>query len=125
MQQTKHAHLTVYRATAAQNIRIRRNNYAHLIKTHVSEQSRINPIRIRPTSDMPEERVEAFNRYFSDTPRNWRKQRETIQKYLDKADIVPMDLHYLSEENKDKLKAYALSLPQRQRDKVIFVTGVE
>ena len=76
-------------------------------------------------SDMPEERVEAFNRYFSDTPRNWRKQRETIQKHLDKADIVPMDLRYLSEENKDKLKAYVLSLPQRQRDKVVFVTGVE
>ncbi|WP_267894575.1 hypothetical protein [Neisseria cinerea] len=46
-------------------------------------------------------------------------------KHLDKADIVPMDLRYLSEENKDKLKAYALSLPQRQRDKVVFVTGVE
>ena len=74
---------------------------------------------------MPKDRVEAFNRYFSDTPRNWCKQRETIQKYLDKADIVPMDLRYLSEENKDKLKAYALSLPQRQRDKVVFVTGVE
>lgn len=73
---------------------------------------------------MPKDRVEAFNRYFSDTPRNWCKQRETIQKYLDKADIVRMDLRYLSEENKDKLKAYALSLPQRQRDKVIFVTGV-
>ena len=55
---------------------------------------------------MPEDRVEAFNRYFSD-----------------KADIVPMDLRYLSEENKDKLKAYALS-SQRQRDKVVFVTGV-
>lgn len=73
---------------------------------------------------MPKDRVEAFNRYFSNTPRNWCKQRETIQKYLDKADIVPMDLRYLSEENKDKLKACALSLPQRQRDKVIFVTGV-
>ena len=36
-----------------------------------------------------------------------------------------MDLRYLSEENKDKLKAYVLSLPQRQRDKVVFVTGVE
>lgn len=57
---------------------------------------------------MPEDRVEAFNRYFSD-----------------KADIVPMDLRYLSEENKDKLKAYALSSSQRQRDKVVFVTGVE
>lgn len=57
---------------------------------------------------MPEDRVEASNRYF-----------------LDKADIVPMDLRYLSEENKDKLKAYALSSSQRQRDKVVFVTGVE
>ena len=46
-------------------------------------------------------------------------------KHLDIADIVPMDLRYLSEEYKDKLKAYALSLPQRQRDKVVFVTGVE
>ena len=62
---------------------------------------------------MPEERVEAFNRYFSDTPRNWRKQHETIQKHLDKADIFPMDLRHLSEENKDKLKAYVLLLPQR------------
>lgn len=44
--------------------------------------------------------------------------------FLQKADIVPMDLRYITDiKNRVKLITYVLSLPKKQRQKILLITG--
>lgn len=74
-------------------------------------------------SGLPKYRIDGFNNNFSNNQRNWRKQQNSIQNHLEKADIVPMDLRYLNDKNLDKLTSYVLSLPKEQRRKIVFIVG--
>ena len=67
--------------------------------------------------------ISGFNRNYMRTPRVAEKEQKVIQEHLQKADIVPMDLRYLTPQNCVKLLAYVLTLSEKQRSKLVFVIG--
>lgn len=48
--------------------------------------------------------------YFAYTDDAWGNQKAEIMRHLDKADIIPLDLRYLTDENRVKLIDFVLSL---------------
>ena len=68
-------------------------------------------------------KVGKYNEFFAQGD-NWQGTMETIQDDFSKADIVPMDLRYITLlENRIKLINYVLSLPKEQQKKVVFIYG--
>lgn len=65
-----------------------------------------------------QDKVDKFNLFF-----NIEKEKIKIQYHLDKADIIPLDVRYLSHENRSKLLEYVLSLPKEQQRKIILIEG--
>lgn len=63
-------------------------------------------------------KIAKFNEYFAKNAEHWGKTKDRIQEHLQKADIVPMDLHHLNALNRAKLLRYVLSLPKEQIDKI-------
>lgn len=69
-------------------------------------------------------RIEKYNQFFAHTDDAWKGKIATIQHHFDKADIVPMDLRYITDvKNRVKLISYVLSLPKEQQKKVVFIWG--
>lgn len=64
-----------------------------------------------------------YNKNFMVNAKSIRKQHENILLHLEKADIVPMDLRYLTIQNRIKLLAYVLSLTPEQQQKIVLMIG--
>lgn len=67
--------------------------------------------------------IQKLNDYFCHTPESWTRKQINIQKHLQKADIVPLDLRHLSAVNRAKLLTYVLSLPEEQRNRIYLMVG--
>lgn len=68
-------------------------------------------------------KVGKYNEYFA-VDDNWLDKIKTIQDHFAKADVVPMDLRYITLlENRIKLINYVLSLPKEQQEKVVLIWG--
>lgn len=68
-------------------------------------------------------KIDKFNEFFAHTDEVWENKKEQIVHHLGKADIIPLDLRYLTTENIVKLMAFVLSLPKEQQVKIILITG--
>lgn len=68
-------------------------------------------------------KVERFNQYFAHTSEQWEQQMDGIQKHLQKANIVPLDVRRLNALNRAKLLSYVLSLPEEQRKQILLLVG--
>ncbi|MDO4699581.1 MAG: phage minor head protein [Moraxella sp.] len=68
-------------------------------------------------------KVGKFNEFFAKTHEHWQKQIDDILNHLQKADIVPLDLRYLSTENRTKLIAFVLSLSEKQKKQIVLIEG--
>lgn len=68
-------------------------------------------------------KIGKFNEFFAHTDEVWEGKKEQIVHHLGKADIIPLDLRYLTTENIVKLMAFVLSLPKEQQVKIILITG--
>ena len=73
-------------------------------------------------------RITHFNQNFLRTTKKkgkvssvWEEKKDNIQKHLQKADIVPLDMRYLNTENQQKILSYVLSLPENQRRQFIVI----
>lgn len=73
--------------------------------------------------DADEYTLSRFNAYFMNNQRAISSLKKQIRRHLEKADTVPMDLRYLTLENRVKLIAYVLSLPREQSKKIVFILG--
>lgn len=68
-------------------------------------------------------KIEQYNINFA-KGNNWERKIKTIQEHFAKADIVPMDLRYISsQQNRIMLVNYVLSLPKEQQKKVVLIYG--
>lgn len=68
-------------------------------------------------------KLEKFNQYFAHTDDAWSNQKAEIMRHLDKADIVPLDLRYLTDENRVKLIDFVLSLTKEQQKQIVLIEG--
>lgn len=68
-------------------------------------------------------KIGKFNEFFAKTHEHWQKQIDDILHHLQKADIVPLDLRYLSTENRTKLIAFVLSLSEKQKKQIVLIEG--
>lgn len=68
-------------------------------------------------------KIDKFNEFFAHTDEIWEGKKGQIIHHLEKADIVPLDLRYLTTENIVKLIAFVVSLSQEQQAKIILITG--
>ncbi|MDO4434676.1 MAG: phage minor head protein [Alysiella sp.] len=72
----------------------------------------------------PQKKIDALNQFFARPNTNdWLNKIDNIQQHLQKADIVPMDLRYLTVQNRIKLLVYVLSLPKEQQNQIFFIIG--
>ncbi|MDO4441124.1 MAG: hypothetical protein Q4B81_02965 [Moraxella sp.] len=68
-------------------------------------------------------KLEKFNQYFAHTDDAWGNQKAEIMRHLDKADIIPLDLRYLTDENRVKLIDFVLSLTKEQQKQIVLIEG--
>lgn len=68
-------------------------------------------------------KLEKFNQYFAYTDDAWGNQKAEIMRHLDKADIIPLDLRYLTDENRVKLIDFVLSLTKEQQKQIVLIEG--
>lgn len=68
-------------------------------------------------------KLEKFNQYFAHTDDAWGNQKAEIMRHLDKADIIPLDLRYLTDENRVKLIDFVLSLSKEQQKQIVLIEG--
>ena len=65
--------------------------------------------------------VAEFLRSFNKSKKLWEDAKAGILKHLEKADIVPMYIKYFDNETLVKILGFVLSLPENQRDRIIFL----
>lgn len=68
-------------------------------------------------------KIDKMNEFFAHTDKAWGDKIEDIQNHLNKADIVPLDLRYLNDDNRALIIAYVLSLPIEQQQQIILIMG--
>lgn len=71
----------------------------------------------------PQRKIDNLNKFFAHNDEAWNAKKDDIIKHLNKADIVPLDLRYLTDENRSKIIDFVLSLSQEQRQKIILIQG--
>ena len=73
------------------------------------------------TADLDNEfKLRAFNSHLK---REWEDVTDNIQRHLQKADIVPLDLRPLDAINRAKVIAYVVSLSEEKRNKITLILG--
>ncbi|OOR87290.1 hypothetical protein B0181_10595 [Moraxella caviae] len=69
----------------------------------------------------PKKKIEKLNQFFAHNDTTWADKKDDIQSHLRKADIVPLDLRYLTDENRTMLIQHVLSLPVKQQKQILFI----
>lgn len=49
-------------------------------------------------------------------------KKDDIIKHLNKAELIPLDFRYLTDENLSKIIEFVLSLSQEQQEKIVLIT---
>ncbi len=70
-----------------------------------------------------DDKIGKLNRFFAHNEETLRDKKDGIKEHLEKADIVPIDLRFLINENRLILINYVLSLSEKEQQQIVFILG--